>query len=396
MIRVLAGPAASTILAVTLAAAGAGAGGALGPVLLAAAALAAVQAVENLVPRHSVAPLTHGLPSDGLQAWCLLRRRPVPPPPPPPRGPLLTRALTEMTGPEAIAAALCVAGCAGICALVIVGAISWSDVAMWSAAITLLGVRAFVFVKPRQPPAAGWEEGAVRSVQSWRPVFDRFTEPTRHAVVFSQEEARSLRNNHIGTEHILLGLLRIDDAAARVLNSLGITLERARPQVRRIIGSASGITSGQIPFTPRARTAFELAHNEAATLGVDYVDPGRLLLGILRDADGIAVRVLHKLGADAQHVREAVGPTPPDPGPTVLHPAAPGVRATVQVAPGPVVDRLVRLAAAQALEHDRSEIAVDDILIALVRDRDTAPILHELGIDEPAIQAVLHPRSTDN
>jgi ATP-dependent Clp protease ATP-binding subunit ClpC len=107
-------------------------------------------------------------------------------------------------------------------------------------------------------------------------MFERFTEQARQVVVLAQEEARTLKHDYIGTEHILLGLLREEDGiAARVLESLDITAERVRAQVVRIVGSAEQVTSGQIPFTPRARKVLEAALHEALNLGHNYIGTSR-------------------------------------------------------------------------------------------------------------------------
>ena len=111
-------------------------------------------------------------------------------------------------------------------------------------------------------------------------MFERFTERARQVVVLAQEEARTLKHNYIGTEHILLGLLREEEGlAARVLESLDITVERVRAQVVRIVGSGEEVTSGQIPFTPRAKKVLELALREALSLGHNYIGTEHILLG---------------------------------------------------------------------------------------------------------------------
>src|SRR6478735_276340 len=109
-------------------------------------------------------------------------------------------------------------------------------------------------------------------------MFERFTERARQVVVLAQEEARTLKHNYIGTEHILLGLLREEEGlAARVLESLDITVERVRAQVVRIVGSGEEVTSGQIPFTPRAKKVLELALREALSLGHNYIGTMHIL-----------------------------------------------------------------------------------------------------------------------
>ena len=117
-------------------------------------------------------------------------------------------------------------------------------------------------------------------------MFERFTERARQVVVLAQEEARTLKHNYIGTEHILLGLLREEEGlAARVLESLDITVERVRAQVVRIVGSGEEVTSGQIPFTPRAKKVLELALREALSLGHNYIGTEHILLGLVREND---------------------------------------------------------------------------------------------------------------
>jgi ATP-dependent Clp protease ATP-binding subunit ClpA len=126
-------------------------------------------------------------------------------------------------------------------------------------------------------------------------------------VVLAQDEARTLRHNYIGTEHILLGLLREEEGyAAVVLASLDITVERVRTQIKRIVGSGEEVTSGQIPFTPRAKKVLELALREALSLGDNYIDTEHILLGLARENDGVAVRVLLDFDADAERIRNEV------------------------------------------------------------------------------------------
>ena len=113
-------------------------------------------------------------------------------------------------------------------------------------------------------------------------VFERFTERARQVPVFAREEAQALRYNYIDTEHLLLGLLRVEEGiAARVLQSFDVTLERVRDQVVRIVGGGEEATGGQLPFTPRAKQVFELALREALGLGHNYIGTEHLLLGLL-------------------------------------------------------------------------------------------------------------------
>src|SRR6478609_5564054 len=138
-------------------------------------------------------------------------------------------------------------------------------------------------------------------------MFERFTERARQVVVLAQEEARTLKHNYIGTEHILLGLLREEEGlAARVLESLDITVERVRTQVVRIVGSGEEVTSGQIPFTPRAKKVLELALREALSLGHNYIGTEHILLGLVRENEGVAARILLDFDADSEKIRNEV------------------------------------------------------------------------------------------
>jgi hypothetical protein len=141
-------------------------------------------------------------------------------------------------------------------------------------------------------------------------MFERFTERARMVVVLAQEEARTLKHNYIGTEHVLLGLLREEEGlAARVLASLGITVEAVRGQVVRIVGAGDEVTHGQIPFTPRAKKVLELALREALGLGHDYIGTEHILLGLTRESDGVAARILLDFDADSEKIRMEVSST---------------------------------------------------------------------------------------
>ncbi|CAN5511397.1 MAG: ATP-dependent Clp protease ATP-binding subunit [Acidimicrobiia bacterium] len=138
-------------------------------------------------------------------------------------------------------------------------------------------------------------------------MFERFTDRARRVVVLAQEEARLLNHNYIGTEHILLGLIHEGEGvAARGLESLGINLEAVRNQVVEIIGQGSQAPSGHIPFTPRAKKVLELSLREALQLGHNYIGTEHILLGLIREGEGVAAQVLQKLGAELQKVRQTV------------------------------------------------------------------------------------------
>jgi ATP-dependent Clp protease ATP-binding subunit ClpC len=139
-------------------------------------------------------------------------------------------------------------------------------------------------------------------------VFERFTERARQVVVLAQDEARALKHNYIGTEHILLGLLREEEGlAARVLERLDVTVEEVRAQVARIIGPGDEpIVSGQIPFTPRAKKVLELSLREALSLKHNYIGTEHILLGLVRENEGVAARILVDFDADAETIRNEI------------------------------------------------------------------------------------------
>jgi ATP-dependent Clp protease ATP-binding subunit ClpA len=138
-------------------------------------------------------------------------------------------------------------------------------------------------------------------------VFERFTPRARQVVVLAQEEARALQHGYIGTEHLLLGLLREEEGvAAQVLGSLGVTIEAARARVLLIVGSGEEASGGQIPFTPRAKKVLELALRESKSLGHNDIGTEHILLGVVREGEGVAARVLLEFDADAEQVRNEV------------------------------------------------------------------------------------------
>ena len=138
-------------------------------------------------------------------------------------------------------------------------------------------------------------------------MFERFTERARQVVVFAQDEARALGHGYIGTEHLLLGLLREDEGlASRVLESLGVSAEAVREQVARIVGEGGEkrAAEGEIPFTPRSKKVLELALREALALGHEFIGTEHILLGIARENKGVASRILLDFGVDAERIRE--------------------------------------------------------------------------------------------
>jgi ATP-dependent Clp protease ATP-binding subunit ClpC len=155
-------------------------------------------------------------------------------------------------------------------------------------------------------------------------MFERFTELARRAVVLAQEESRLLGHSYIGTEHLLLGLLANREGVAdRALESLGITLDAARAEVREIIGPGQEEPRGHIPFTPRAKKILELSLREALNLGSEVIGTGHLLLGLVDEGDGVGAKILARQGASASAVREAViALTDAEPESTEARPAA--------------------------------------------------------------------------
>jgi ATP-dependent Clp protease ATP-binding subunit ClpC len=163
-------------------------------------------------------------------------------------------------------------------------------------------------------------------------MFERFTDRARRVVVLAQEEARMLNHNYIGTEHILLGLIHEGEGvAAKALESLGISLEAVRQQVEEIIGQGQQAPSGHIPFTPRAKKVLELSLREALQLGHNYIGTEHILLGLIREGEGVAAQVLVRLGADLNRVRQQViqllqGYQGKEPAARVARSASPGRR----------------------------------------------------------------------
>jgi len=138
-------------------------------------------------------------------------------------------------------------------------------------------------------------------------LFERFTERARQVVVLAQDEAVALRHNYIGTEHLLLGLLREEEGvAARVLEALDVSLEEIRAEVARIIGLGDEVATGQIPFTPRGKKVLELSLREAIALGHNHIGTEHILLGLVREGEGVAMRILLDLDLDAERIRNEI------------------------------------------------------------------------------------------
>jgi ATP-dependent Clp protease ATP-binding subunit ClpA len=138
-------------------------------------------------------------------------------------------------------------------------------------------------------------------------VFERFDEDARQVVVLAQDEARALKHNYIGTEHLLLGLLREDrGVAAQTLEAFDITVEEVRADIARIVGQGDEIHDGQIPFTPRAKKVLELSLREALTLGHNYIGTEHILLGVAAENEGVAARILLNFDVGPEKIRSEV------------------------------------------------------------------------------------------
>jgi ATP-dependent Clp protease ATP-binding subunit ClpC len=224
-------------------------------------------------------------------------------------------------------------------------------------------------------------------------VFERFTERARQVVVLAQEEARTLKHNYIGTEHILLGLLREEEGlAARVLESLDITVERVRARVVRIVGSGEEVASGQIPFTPEAKKTLEMALRESQSLGCNYIGTEHLLLGMARENEGVGTRILLDFDVDSERIRNEVVRMLSGPGPQRSETRPPMARAfdaSVRVGPAAGVRRLLMKAAARSLDDGRTAVELRDLLLALTRDEHCAPLLSEFGINEETMREAI-------
>ena len=234
-------------------------------------------------------------------------------------------------------------------------------------------------------------------------MFERFTNRARHAVVLAQEEARRMQHNYIGTEHVLLGLLgEPEGLACRALAGLGMSLEAARNEVTAIVGTGSVAPSGHIPFTPRAKKTLELALREALQLGHNYIGTEHILLGLMREGEGVAAQVL-KQHADLTAIRAAVLDLLPAAGaqaararrwlrrPAAADPGEAGAQAEQMVMnTTPAAD--TTLSEAARLAGSRP-VGSHHLLLAALADPDTAAAraLAALGVDmEQAKETLRH------
>ena len=223
-------------------------------------------------------------------------------------------------------------------------------------------------------------------------MFERFTDRARRVVVLAQEEARMLNHNYIGTEHILLGLIHEGEGvAAKALESLGISLEGVRQQVEEIIGQGQQAPSGHIPFTPRAKKVLELSLREALQLGHNYIGTEHILLGLIREGEGVAAQVLVKLGADLNRVRQQVIQLLS--GYQGKEPAAAGTGATGEAAPSTslVLDQFGRNLTQAAREGKLDPVIgrekeIERVMQVLSRRTKNNPVLiGEPGVGKTAV-----------
>jgi ATP-dependent Clp protease ATP-binding subunit ClpA len=221
-------------------------------------------------------------------------------------------------------------------------------------------------------------------------LFERFTDRARRVVVLAQEEARMLDHGYIGTEHILLGLIHEGDGvAAKALRALGISLQAVRGEVEELIGRGQAAQTGHIPFTPRAKKVLELSLREALTLGHDYIGTEHILLGLIREGEGVAAQVLQKLGADLNRVRQQVIQLLSGYGP--MSEREPGDPSEGRPFPWPFTERALRvLELARESSHDLHHPAIEPaaILLALVVTDDTevVELFDAWGIDRAEVR----------
>ena len=230
-------------------------------------------------------------------------------------------------------------------------------------------------------------------------VYERLTNQSRAVIANAQAAAQAYNHNYVGTEHLLLGLLRTPGVAAKVLQSFGITEKQVDAKVLQIVGCGDPAgppmpPGAQSPFAPRGKRVLDVSHSEALSLGHEHIDAEHLLLALLRERDGVAARILHECGADYEKLRAEVlrrlsarrarG--------AVVDPARAAFAESIRVETPPPLRRLLMVAAARALDDGRAEIEALDVLLALTRDETIAPLLKDLRVDEPAIRAALERR----
>src|ERR1700727_2579835 len=235
-------------------------------------------------------------------------------------------------------------------------------------------------------------------------MFERFTDRARRVVVLAQEEARMLNHNYIGTEHILLGLIHEGEGvAAKALESLGISLEAVREKVEETIGMAGTAPSGSPPFTPRAKKVLELSLREALQLGHSYIGTEHMLLGLVREGEGVAAQVLQSLGADLPRVRQQVIQLLSGyQGKESAGAGAPGSQSSDAPTGSPVLDQFGRNLTALARDHKLDPVIgrekeIERVMQVLSRRTKNNPVLiGEPGVGKTAIVEGLAQRIVAN
>lgn len=219
-------------------------------------------------------------------------------------------------------------------------------------------------------------------------MFERFSEEAEQVIAKAQEAARGLGHGHVGTEHLLLGLLADERlVSARALRGFGLTYDVVRAQVVAKVGTGHEPTVGEIPFTPQSQQVFELSMRESLRLGHDYIGSGHLLLGLAYGKDTLSSQILRPAGADLRALRERTEPLIPPaatalPAATTAAPMPEPGAVSFTVAPDRRLRTLLMLAGGRALRDGRQEIAIADVIEALWDDPEARQLL--VGHQAPA------------
>jgi ATP-dependent Clp protease ATP-binding subunit ClpA len=220
-------------------------------------------------------------------------------------------------------------------------------------------------------------------------VFERFTDEARRVVVLAQEEASLLNHNYIGTEHVLLGLLHTEgSAAARALESVGVSLLAARDAVAEIVGTGGSAPYGHIPFTPRAKKVLELSMREALQLGHNYIGTEHILLGLLREGEGVGVQVILRANADLESLRQVVIELAKDA--TEAVPYEPAARVTRGI--GAIFEPALHEARRLGDKH----VGAEHVVLAALESEDSlaGKVLRSFGLEKAAVeQRIIEMRS---